>query len=545
MKKLFTLFVSLITATMAFAQGVAINNDGSAANASALLDVKSTTKGFMMPRMTSAQRIGITSPALGLLVFDTDTKTVWAYDGAIWKNLYAGGGLTLPYSQTINLTTPGLEVINQGSGPAIQASSSNDLGISLSARATGPFGWGIHALTNRPGATSIYAATDSGTVFRGENNYVNNTNTLMSLLNRGIAKTANFQLSNNSSTSANVQIAGNNLGEQLMIYQTNAANTKPAVSINNSGTGEGVNSTTTSGTGVLGTSTSGIGISGISSTNYGVKGVTNTATGFAGVYGQNTGTAGSGVVGTSHASNTQGVYGLSNSGIGVRANTDSYRGVQSTANTGTALYGSSTSGYALESNGKVKISGGNTNPGAGKVLTSDASGNATWQSAAPKIAFMSAGIIDPLTTNLIGSTPYPYEEYKKVEFKSEGYDIGNVYSLYSGNVTNSSSCFTVPVNGLYHFDAALNYLFATAFDYREIEIALMLRRNGVVSQIYLIGSYINDVDNTMLTLSTDYTLLAGDQIFIGTRQFNLVSLPSSLVDKYTQCFFSGHLVFTL
>src|SRR6185436_1791547 len=116
-------------------------------------------------------------------------------------------------------------------------------------------------------------------------------------------------------------------------------------------------------------------------------------------------------------------------------------------------------------------------------------------------------------------------------FKSEGYDIGSVYSLYSGSVTNGSSCFTVPVNGLYHFDAALNYLFATTFDYREIEIALMLRRNGVISQIYLIGSYINDVDNTMLTLSTDYTLLAGDQVFIATRQFNLLSIPSTLVDK--------------
>ncbi len=43
------------------AQGVAVNNDGSSADASAMLDVKSATKGLLAPRMTQAQRDAIGS----------------------------------------------------------------------------------------------------------------------------------------------------------------------------------------------------------------------------------------------------------------------------------------------------------------------------------------------------------------------------------------------------------------------------------------------------------------------------------------------------
>ena len=56
-----------------YAQGVAINEDGSAADSSAMLDVKSTTKGLLIPRMSSAERTAIPSPATGLMVFDNTT----------------------------------------------------------------------------------------------------------------------------------------------------------------------------------------------------------------------------------------------------------------------------------------------------------------------------------------------------------------------------------------------------------------------------------------------------------------------------------------
>ncbi len=65
------LFLILIIGITTHAQ-VAINNDASAPDNSAMLDVKSTTKGLLAPRMTLAQRNAIITPATGLAVFQTD-----------------------------------------------------------------------------------------------------------------------------------------------------------------------------------------------------------------------------------------------------------------------------------------------------------------------------------------------------------------------------------------------------------------------------------------------------------------------------------------
>jgi trimeric autotransporter adhesin len=75
----------------ASAQSVAINTDGSTADATAILDVKSTGKGMLIPRMTTAQRTSIATPATGLLVFDTDTNAFWYYTGSAWTRLEAAG----------------------------------------------------------------------------------------------------------------------------------------------------------------------------------------------------------------------------------------------------------------------------------------------------------------------------------------------------------------------------------------------------------------------------------------------------------------------
>jgi len=53
--------------------------------ASAILEAVSTTKGFLPPRMTTAQRTAISSPAAGLIVFDTDTTKSYTYDGSTWQ----------------------------------------------------------------------------------------------------------------------------------------------------------------------------------------------------------------------------------------------------------------------------------------------------------------------------------------------------------------------------------------------------------------------------------------------------------------------------
>ncbi len=72
MKTFYLLFIgSLMLASVVFAQ-VAVNTDGSIPDNSAMLDVKSTAKGVLVPRMTLVQRNAIASPATGLLIYQTD-----------------------------------------------------------------------------------------------------------------------------------------------------------------------------------------------------------------------------------------------------------------------------------------------------------------------------------------------------------------------------------------------------------------------------------------------------------------------------------------
>ncbi len=81
------LITVLLQATVSFSQGIAVNDDGSDADASSILDVKSAagTQGFLLPRLTEAQKNAITSPATSLLIYQTDGTTgFYFYDGSSW-----------------------------------------------------------------------------------------------------------------------------------------------------------------------------------------------------------------------------------------------------------------------------------------------------------------------------------------------------------------------------------------------------------------------------------------------------------------------------
>ena len=93
MKNTILLFVLIISVLAANAQSVGINSDGSSPNSSAMLDVKSITKGLLAPRMTAAQKTAITSPATGLLVYQTDgTAGFYYYTGSAWTLVGTGTG---------------------------------------------------------------------------------------------------------------------------------------------------------------------------------------------------------------------------------------------------------------------------------------------------------------------------------------------------------------------------------------------------------------------------------------------------------------------
>jgi len=75
-------------------QEVGVSSDGSTPDTTAMLDIKSTEKGLLIPRMTKAQRNTIKNPAISLLIFQTDNSPgFYFYNGTKWNKLYGGDGV--------------------------------------------------------------------------------------------------------------------------------------------------------------------------------------------------------------------------------------------------------------------------------------------------------------------------------------------------------------------------------------------------------------------------------------------------------------------
>ena len=63
---------------------LSIGNGSTAANASSILDLTSTTKGLLLPRMTTTQVNAIVTPANGLLVYNTTIDHFCGYQAGAW-----------------------------------------------------------------------------------------------------------------------------------------------------------------------------------------------------------------------------------------------------------------------------------------------------------------------------------------------------------------------------------------------------------------------------------------------------------------------------
>ena len=106
MKKLLPLFAILFSFYHINAQNVGIGTVFP--NASAQLDITSTSKGLLIPRLTSSQRTAIASPATGLLVYETTSSSFWYYNGSAWNQLVSVA--TSPW------TVSGNNIYNTNSG---------------------------------------------------------------------------------------------------------------------------------------------------------------------------------------------------------------------------------------------------------------------------------------------------------------------------------------------------------------------------------------------------------------------------------------------
>ena len=85
-----------LSAASLFAQnpGVIITEDGADPHPTSILDVKSSTQGLLIPRMTTLEKHAIVNPANSLMVYDLDLKAFSYYrtDNSQWQSIGGGSG---------------------------------------------------------------------------------------------------------------------------------------------------------------------------------------------------------------------------------------------------------------------------------------------------------------------------------------------------------------------------------------------------------------------------------------------------------------------
>lgn len=143
----------LLLTFMANAQNVAINNDNTAPDASAILDLKSTAKGVLIPRMNLSQRNLISLPAPYLLIYQTDNTPGFYYNT---------GTTVAPVWQLMGATGPqGPQGIPGPQGPAgggEYAFTFSTTSVVVSAASSVPF------ITNGPISSNISHTAGTSTI---------------------------------------------------------------------------------------------------------------------------------------------------------------------------------------------------------------------------------------------------------------------------------------------------------------------------------------------------------------------------------------------
>lgn len=163
---LLTLAITFVTAK---AQNVGIGTTNP--NPSSILDVSSNNKGLLIPRMTSTQRNAISIPAPGLLVYDTDTKTLWQYNGTAWANINSAV-LNLPYNQSASSIGSVFNIINNSNGTAISGSTLGNnidaLGVSGIVPLGNTAGTAVRGRAYNNGPIAVEGINTGGVAIRGK-----------------------------------------------------------------------------------------------------------------------------------------------------------------------------------------------------------------------------------------------------------------------------------------------------------------------------------------------------------------------------------------
>lgn len=113
------------------AQNVGISSTAITPDVSSILELRSTSSGFLMPRMTLAQRNAIASPATGLIIYQTNSSPGYYYfNGSVWGPIEGVDNLG-NHQYTQNMETNGNWLSNDGDDEGIYVSSSGEVGVGV------------------------------------------------------------------------------------------------------------------------------------------------------------------------------------------------------------------------------------------------------------------------------------------------------------------------------------------------------------------------------------------------------------------------------
>lgn len=164
MKKNFFLLLCTASIIFANAQSVSINNTGTPAASSAMLDISSSSKGLLIPRMTKAQRNLIAAPKNGLMVYDSSSASFWFYKQNKWQEMTSNIGVSdssLNYGQTGALASYNLNAtihntilsdtsgfLYDSGGPAGNYSNNEDYTVVINSAVANVIGYKIQVISN-------------------------------------------------------------------------------------------------------------------------------------------------------------------------------------------------------------------------------------------------------------------------------------------------------------------------------------------------------------------------------------------------------------
>ena len=424
-KSSFLLFLLLIVNIDVFYSQVGINT--TTPDPSSMLDITSTDKGILIPRMTQTQRDAIASPATGLMIYQTDgRKGFYYYSGTSWK-IFVQEIDDLSDAQKDN-SNSNLFLGHQGfsgtfnnkrnTGVGIFALDRPNTDVSVPAYGDDNTAFGYSALSNNfignnntgVGSYALTANIDGyrntaigysalSTNNSGNANTAVGFNSMLSTAGSGNVAVGSETLGNNTTGQYNTAIGFKSLvsnwngnyniaiGSNSMIHNSNGSY-NIAIGYNSMRFNNQSNRNIAIGMSALDNDGLWTGYSSQNNTSIGnyslfnhIQGDDNVSIGKQSLYANQSGfrnTAIGNLAGYNNGGNGNVFI-----GYGAGFGTSGSNALYIANSTSDYLISGSFSSKYVTINGTLTITGGN--PGAGKVLTSDASGNATWQTFAGSV----------------------------------------------------------------------------------------------------------------------------------------------------------------